>query len=640
MSKFKEKPYRDALTFQVDIYERLLNLYSLIFRLTELIKNKSQLIEEIPEILVRATQFETCHAVIFLDSGKKEGFYSITRRESGLDTSTLKGLIGKSLSPSLYFDKFGYGALYVYPLTSNLELTGLIALGKEGYAVDRENLNLKEVEIILGMVERLIGYAFQREIDFTKCLPVPLLFTDLSGRVVYANDEAKEMLSSITTIVEGNRIESILPEFDIQILKEEKPYVGEISFRTSHGPKVYELSIYPIKDSRDRVLFKGITLKDITALKSMEEEFFYRGKMETLGMLSAGIAHDFNNILTSILGYVSMLKTSLSSDEKLARYADVIERSALRASNLTKHLLNFSRRHKKPAATFDLHAVLEDCLFLIGESFRDIEVVKDFDELQFLLRGDESEFQHVFLNLFFNAKDAMEGKGRLTVRTKKVTIKDKNFVKVSVEDTGQGMDEKIIKNIFKPHFSTKQFGSHLGIGLHRVEMTMKKYGGFIEVESERGKGTRFSLYIPLSSVKRPETDLDLKYEGEVQRSGSKRKILVVDDEEIICEMLEGFLSSNYLVRTCQSGEEALKILEREDFDLLILDIIMPGMKGDEVLRRLREMKKEIKVLVSSGYMQEERLDKIKRLGIDGFLQKPFRREEILKAVEEVLSEGS
>lgn len=637
MSGLKEEHLRDAISFQIDFYERLLNIYSLIFRLTDVIKSRERLLEEIPELLVRVTQFETCYAVFFSGSKQKESFYSLTRREPDLDTSIVNKLLGKGISPSVHFDSHGYGALFIYPLTLNFELVGIVALGKEGHLLKKEDLNLQEIEIILRILERLIGYSMQSEVDLTKNIPIPILFVDLSGRIVYANEGAKRALSSISTSLEGIKLEKILPEFQVDLLKEEESYTGEISFRTASGPKVYEISVFPVSDRKDKPVLRGVMLKDITAEKKAEEESFYRAKMETLGMLSAGVAHDFNNILTSILGYVSMLKGLLSQEEKLLKYAEVIERSALRAANLIKHLLNFSRRHRMPSHQFDLHSVLDDCLFLIGESFRDIVIVKHFDDIPFLLKGDESEFQHVFLNLFLNAKDAMEGRGTLTVKTERVMIWDKSFVKVSIEDSGKGMDKNVIENIFKPHFSTKEYGSHLGIGLHRVEETVRRNGGFIEVESEKGKGTKFHLYIPLTYMRRTEDPSPQISPSEGKPNRSMKKVLVVDDEEAICEMLQSFLSERYNVRACKSGEEALRILEGEEFDLVLLDIIMPGIKGDEVLGKLRQKGKKVKVLVISGYVQEERLERIKRLGVDGFLQKPFRREEILNAVEEALS---
>ena len=218
-------------------------------------------------------------------------------------------------------------------------------------------------------------------------------------------------------------------------------------------------------------------------------------------MLAGGIGHDFNNILTGILGYASLLKKSLSDDTKLSHYAEAIEHSAQRASKQTQHLLNFSRRQKKSTGIVNINELLEDVLFLLEESFSEINIEKDLETSLPSIKGDEAGLQNVFLNLLINAKDAMNGKGLLRVSTKcDKHIEDKQFIIVEIEDTGSGIDEELKSKIFEPYFSTKDSGSNLGMGLYLIDRVIKDHGGFIEFESEKDKGTTFRLYIPVLPV--------------------------------------------------------------------------------------------------------------------------------------------
>ncbi len=633
--KGNKKAFSEAIKFQWVYYERFLNLYSVLLKLAELFEKKERIAKEIPEILVRGTDFDACFTVLFEDKGISQGFYSLLGEEPNLSVEKIEEINKGALSPSTFFDTLGYGVLYVHPLTFELKIKGFVVLGKKEM-VEKEKLGLKEVELVIGIFNRFLQLFGQRqkEFDVTKYLPTALLLLDRKGTLVYANEKAKEMFSPYFEIKEGTKIESLFPDFKSFLLEEES-FLGEVSFKAQGVEKVYEIETYPVKGEEGKTILKGMTIRDVSAIKVMEEEAFYREKMETLGMLSAGIAHDFNNLLTGILGYASMLKGFLSHDEKLQRYAEVIERSAIRASNLTKHLLNFSRRQRRPATEFDLHVILDDTLFLVGESFRDITVKKEYEARQFLIKGDESEFQHVFLNLFMNAKDAMEGSGTLSVETKKVSIQGIEFVRVKVEDTGKGMDDETLQRLFRPHFTTKKFGGHVGLGLYRVEKTIKKYGGFIEVESEKGKGTRFYLYIPISEGM-PEVRLKSFQVPKNEEKKERKSVLVVDDEDFICEMFKHVLSEKFDVTCCLSGEDALRQIEERDFDLIVLDIIMPGMKGDEVLRKVRERGKALKVLISSGYMREDQRERIRKLGADAFLDKPFREEDILKVVSDLM----
>jgi len=380
-------------------------------------------------------------------------------------------------------------------------------------------------------------------------------------------------------------------------------------------------------------------VEDIIGKRITEEEYLLRQRMESVGMLAGSIGHDFNNMLTSILGYASLLKKSLTDDAKLSRYAEAIEHSAQRASKQTQHLLNFSRREKKATGIVNINDLLDDVLFFLEESFREVDIEKNLETSLPSIKGDEAELQNVFLNLLINAKDAMDGKGRLRISTKHDKhIQDKQFIVIEIEDTGSGIDEEVKSKIFEPYFSTKDGGSNLGMGLYLIDRVIKDHGGFIEFESEKDEGTVFRIYIPVLSGVVSRINMEgIAFEGDILKNKS---VLIVDDEPMIREFVRGVLvDKGAEIFETSNGDEALTIFKRyrDAIDAVILDMIMPGLKGDEVLKELRSMRKDIKVIIASGFMSEELRERLRELSVEGFLDKPFTDEDINKILIEVLS---
>jgi two-component system cell cycle sensor histidine kinase/response regulator CckA len=283
--------------------------------------------------------------------------------------------------------------------------------------------------------------------------------------------------------------------------------------------------------------------------------------------------------------------------------------------------------------------LLEDVLFLLKESFNEITIEKTFDESLPHIKGDEAELQNVFLNLLINAKDAMDGNGLIRVSTqRKKHINEKEFILIEMEDTGKGIDEELRLKIFEPYFSTKEKESNLGMGLYLVDRVIKEHGGFIEIESEKEKGTKFSLYIPIpSTIVVKEAIKETMFDKNILKD---KTILIVDDEDMIRDLARGVLANTGIkILEAVSGEEAIKMFKRhrDKIDVIFLDVIMPGLKGDVVLKRLREIKNNVKVIISSGFMSEDQRTKLKEYTIEAFLDKPFTDEGIIDAIIKVLS---
>ena len=418
-----------------------------------------------------------------------------------------------------------------------------------------------------------------------------------------------------------------------------KPLIqGELHHRRGDEYKLYSLESYPIKDGNGRTLFKSLVLKDVIDEKAEEEESSYRDRMESIGKLAGGVAHDFNNVLTGILGYASLMRKIAPQEGKLGRYAEIIETSAKRAASLTEHLLNFSRRQRtKTIDVVDLNSLLGDVLFLVRESFRTITVEKKFEESLPSIRGDAGELQHVFLNLCVNAKDAMPEGGTLTITTSRETAgggPDLRWSRSTIQ--GSASTKTSRRRVFEPYFTTRTEGKKLGMGLYLVQKAVKRHGGFIELESAPGVGTTFTLYFPF-----PERAAEPAKETVLPvLDAKKRTILVVDDEEVVRGLLAGLLTQEgYEVFQAEDGKTALAFFESgaTSVDLVILDMIMPGIKGEEVLARLRDMRLSASVIISSGFMTEEQRDKLKEYGVDGFLDKPYSDQDALNEVKSVLA---
>jgi two-component system cell cycle sensor histidine kinase/response regulator CckA len=400
-------------------------------------------------------------------------------------------------------------------------------------------------------------------------------------------------------------------------------------------------------ESDGRTITQGVLL-DITERKSLEEQLLQAQKVEAIGRLAGGVAHDFNNILTVILGCSDLLLRQQGLGAASHKTAEEIRKAAERAAGLTRQLLAFSRKQMLEPKVLDLNqavAQLEKMLRrLIGE---DITIVTVPSSAPACVKADPGQIEQLIMNMVVNARDAMPDGGTITIGTQIATLDDRNarqhgglvageYVVLSIADTGTGMSEEIKAHIFEPFFTTKDKGKGTGLGLATCYGIVKQSAGHIEVQSELGHGTTFKIYLPrvegvaeVSSA-RPDT-------GEVSR-GSET-ILLVEDEEAVRELTSMVLTElGYKVLEAGDGEEALRIAQdrAREMQLVITDVVMPGLSGPELVTRLREWQPQANVLFCSGYTA----DAIGHLGVlDGgisFLQKPFTPEILARKVRETL----
>ncbi len=375
----------------------------------------------------------------------------------------------------------------------------------------------------------------------------------------------------------------------------------------------------------------------------MEKQIQQAQRLEAIGTLTGRIAHDFNNLLMGIQGNASLMLLDCDSTHPHYERLKNIERCVQSGAELTKQLLGFARGGKYEVRPTDINDLIKRSSDMFARTKKEIKVLSKYQKGIWIVNADQSQIEQVLLNLYVNAWQAMPGGGELYLETENVTLENYvktynmapgRYVKVSVTDTGVGMDEATGQRIFEPFFTTKEMGRGTGLGLASAYGIIKNHGGIINVYSEEGEGTTFNIYLPASDKKVIEEKVQVE-----EALRGKETVLLVDDEDMIVdigkEMLKGL---GYEVLTAKGGKEALETYRENQnkIDVIILDMIMPKMGGGDVYDRLREINPEIKVLLSSGYSMNSEAKNILERGCNSFIQKPFNMKELSQKIREVL----
>ena len=404
----------------------------------------------------------------------------------------------------------------------------------------------------------------------------------------------------------------------------------------------------------DRALFdeKGAAMEyqsvsiDISEKKQVENKLLQAQKMEAIGTLAGGIAHDFNNLLMGIQGNISLMYLDVDPPHPLYDNIHSIEQLVDSGANLTRQLLGFARGGKYVVKPVNLNDVVAETAALFGRTRKSVRIHEDYEPDIRPVAADRGQIEQVLINLYLNAWQAMAEKGDLYLSTQNVIIDDHfvksfdlsfgEYVRVSVTDTGRGIDPAISHRIFDPFFTTKEFGCGSGLGLASVFGIVKNHGGIVDFESQLGNGTTFSVYLPaaeeVGKTAIPEPSGILK---------GPETILLVDDEPYILEVGGKMLHKmGYTVIKASCGNEAVQLFENacREIDLVILDMIMPDIGGGEIFDRMRGIDPGVKVLLASGYSLGDAAAIIER-GCNGFIQKPFSMEKLSHAIREVIDHG-
>ncbi|MBW1741863.1 MAG: PAS domain S-box protein [Deltaproteobacteria bacterium] len=385
-------------------------------------------------------------------------------------------------------------------------------------------------------------------------------------------------------------------------------------------------------------------LRDITPQKKLEAQLQYAHKMEAVGTLAGGVAHDFNNLLMGIQGNVSLMLMEVDGTHVHYQRLKSIEKQIQSGARLTSHLLGYARKGKYEVTPIDLNHLVEEISHTFGRMKKEITVHQDLAKNLRTIEADAGQIEQVLLNLLVNAADAMPGGGALTLKTRNINHKDMKeklyepkpgkYVLLTVTDTGTGMYKRTLERIFDPFFTTKEMGRGTGLGLASAYGVIKSHAGYIDVDSKRGQGTTFSIYLPASwkKVERVASSAERIIAG----TGT---VLLVDDEEPIMEVGKEFLELiGYRVLTAQDGKEAVKTYRKHQdaIDVVVLDMVMPGMGGGEAYDRIKKINPDVKVLLSSGFSIDGEASDILDRGCNGFIQKPFTVRELSRAMEKIL----
>ena len=398
-------------------------------------------------------------------------------------------------------------------------------------------------------------------------------------------------------------------------------------------------------DEADQAL--EIIAEDITERRALEDQFRQAQKMEAVGRLAGGVAHDFNNLLMVVSGYTEVLMEALDQNDPLLVKVQAIQQAADRATTLTRQLLAFSRKQLLELKVVDVNSIVADMERLlrplIGEN---IDLTTKLTPNVGHTRADAGQLEQVIMNLVVNAKDAMPDGGRILIQTSEADpdtarrehslIEPGTYILLSVSDTGAGMDRETQSRIFEPFFTTKEKGKGTGLGLSTVYGIVKQGGGYIFAQSEPGCGTTFRIYLPRVADPADSPRVDKHAQA---AAGGSETVLLVEDEESVRELVRETLKTRgYTVIEASDGIAGMRVSEeyQGNLEILITDVVMPGMSGRELAKRVAAARPNIRVLYLSGYTEDAIIHEGALEPGTGFLQKPFTLQVLARKVREVL----
>ncbi|MCK5418290.1 MAG: PAS domain S-box protein, partial [Desulfobacterales bacterium] len=482
--------------------------------------------------------------------------------------------------------------------------------------------------------------------ELAELMPETVFEVDLEGKLTFVNRNAfnnfgytqqdlKKGLKSFDMIIPKDRERA--QDNVTKILTGEKSGINEYTALRKDG-SIFPVMIHsaPIFKEGKPVGLRGFMV-DITDRKKAEEErrklevqFQQAQRFEALGTLAGGIAHDFNNLLMNIQGNTSLMLFEIEGTHPFFEPLKKIEKQVKSGAQLTRQMLGYARKGKFNVKSVDLNQIVDESADTFGRTRKEITIYRKFDNDLFPVEADQGQIEQVLLNLYVNAADAMPGGGKLILKTKNEThlnIKSNHYdprpgkyVQLTITDSGTGIDNQTLERIFDPFFTTKGMGRGTGLGLASVYGIIKSHDGYIDVTSEKGHGTTFTIFLPAS-----EKDVEGTADTAAKLIKGSGTLLVVDDEELVLKVGVNMLEKlGYTVLGAKNGTEAVDIFKanKDKIQMVILDIIMPDMGGGEVYDKIKAINPEVKVLLSSGYSVDGQAIELLERGCDGFMQKP------------------
>ena len=485
-----------------------------------------------------------------------------------------------------------------------------------------------------------------------------MIALDINSRVVLINKIAEKLTGWRQEDAIGKKLDEIFKIIDEKtkkyykrpvekVLQEGiiiKPSTNNILISKDGKQRNLIISAAPIRDKGNNVVGTVLVFRDITKERKMEEELQKIQRLESLGVLAGGIAHDFNNVITGISGNISLAMFTIDLNSDAYKILADAQKAVIQAKALSQQLLTFSKGGSPIKKIVDLRYLLNDSVpFLLRGSKTTYDF--NFDKDLWTVEIDENQIKQVITNIVINADQAMPEGGAIKIDSKNIILKkdfgiplpEGNYIRISIRDEGIGIPNKYLCKVFDPYFTTKQKGT--GLGLSTCFSIIKKHYGYITVNSKLGKGTVFDIYLPASREK-------IEKKNEVEKkvtSRGRKKILVMDDDEIVRNVIEKMLKYlNYNVDFAVNGKQAIKLYKdsmdlNSKYDIVIMDLTIPGsIGGDKVIKELIKIDKNVKAIVSSGYSNKSIMSNYKDFGFYGAINKPYRIEELNEVIQNVI----
>lgn len=492
-----------------------------------------------------------------------------------------------------------------------------------------------------------------------------LIAVNQNTKITEVNQSAIDNFSTNYELVIGKKICDFIPRFIaykpnvLSVIESGLPEMHREVILNDTPSTYFNITIFPLQRGENNGAV--ILIEDVSEMHQKDEQLKQAQKMEIIGTLAGGIAHDFNNVLSGIVGTTSILKFSMENNKfdelLLSKSINTIENSADRASELVKQLLTVSKKQNLSLQNIDLHESIQNVINICKNSFdKSIEIMTDFSKTPARINADPSQIEQVILNICLNAAHSMtimgdqhQWGGKLTLSTKQIpadesrstvhaNAKESNYWHIAISDTGIGIDESIIDKIFDPFFTTKEHGDGTGLGLSMSYRTISQHNGFIHVSSKKGVGTNFDIFLPEVKTKLSH-DSSQKITTFDHYHGHGT-ILIVDDEMIVREMAKSILEEcGYDVILAEDGHSGvLQYIEHKDIiRAVLLDLLMPKMHGNEVFAKIKEVTPNVKVLMASGFINDERAQEALKMGVKSFIQKPYTFETLSSEIYNVIN---
>jgi PAS domain S-box-containing protein len=555
----------------------------------------------------------------------------------------------------------GYKSMAAFPLNDSSNTIGTINFySSEVQFFDKEEIRFLE-ELAMDVSFALKTMAAEENIrklsSAVEQSGSSVTIANLNGDIEYVNPKfveltgfsAQEVIGKNPRILKSGETSDEEYKNLWNTITSGKVWRGEFHNRKKNGELYWEsATISPIKDADGKITHFIAVKEDVTQQKVLSEELRQVQRLEGLGTLAGGIAHDFNNILGIILAYNSNIKKFKNDSKKMDLATETIAKAVNRGKTLVQQVLTFARKTDTAFGAVNVNDVVMEIMTMIFEMFpKTVTCSQNFDTSIPYINADRSQLHQVLMNLCVNARDAMPNGGVLSISTRMVSVANlryqhpdalgSSYVCIEVSDTGEGMTDEVRKRIFEPFYTTKGIGKGTGLGLSVTFGVIQSHKGFIDVESEPGKGTTFYLYLPASQPVTPIKETEEITLDKIQ--GGTETLLVVEDEEMLLMSLQMMLvDKGYNVLTAGDGLKALKMYQEKENDiaLVLTDLGLPNMTGLEVCQRIKKMNPKQHIILASGYLDPEMKAEFLKIGIERFLYKPYDLTKVLKMVREVL----